>query len=280
MNPQTLNWSEYETLVYEECIRVFGESTQRNIHIKGQYSKRQRQIDVFVPHATIEGKDVSIILDAKHYNKKVDIKKVESFISMVKDVNVSHGIIVSSKGFTKAAINRAHNSPDSVEVDILSLEDFATFESIGGLPYSGKFGFAVQSPFCWVLNGERKYPFLASFYPRGCWPQANVSESEFMYLKITPKSDTIKSTTDLLKYQESIIIKELIDCRIETEISEGIILRYLRCRNYKNIEIAGFREFEKCFLYVVLFCPDNMIKKDIVKLKFILNSAIPVNFRS
>lgn len=100
-----MNWSDYEENVYQECVRVFGNQTLKNVHIKGRYSNRQRQIDVYIPNIQIEGKNISIAVDAKHYRNKVDIKTVESFIGMLQDVNASKGLIVSSKGYTKQRYN-------------------------------------------------------------------------------------------------------------------------------------------------------------------------------
>lgn len=62
-----MSWKEYEQEVYKECIRIFKDSIiKSNIHIKGVYSQRMRQIDCLVQNVTIDGEIKSIIIDAKY----------------------------------------------------------------------------------------------------------------------------------------------------------------------------------------------------------------------
>lgn len=274
-----MNWSDYEENVYQECVRVFGNQTLKNVHIKGRYSNRQRQIDVYIPNIQIEGKNISIAVDAKHYRNKVDIKTVESFIGMLQDVNVSKGLIVSSKGYTKTAIQRAQNAPDEVQVEILSVEELETLQSVGVIIYSGKFGFAIKSPFGWIIDGTHRDYMVATVYRAGLnsLDQAG-EEKEFMYLNITPKSKTILGIPELLQKQQELEISQIKSVSVEVQKStDNIIIRYLRTPSYPTVEITGFKEFKDCILFCVLFCPDIMIKRDVEKLKYILNSAIPIS---
>ncbi len=112
-----MDWKSYEDQVCEVCKRVFINSeVVQNTYIKGLFSKRERQIDVLVKNFQKK----TLIVDAKHYKKKVDIKTVEYFIGMLKDVNVDYGIIISDVGFTKSAINRAHKGENNVGIDVQS----------------------------------------------------------------------------------------------------------------------------------------------------------------
>ena len=89
-----MDWRDYEKIVLEECHRVFCNSTIKyNVHIKGIYSKRIRQIDVLIQTSS----GAIYVIDTKKYSLKVDVKAVESFIGMVKDVGANYGIIVSEK---------------------------------------------------------------------------------------------------------------------------------------------------------------------------------------
>ena len=73
----------------------------------GRYSHTNRQIDVLI-ESYIAGKKIRLIVDGKYFNKNIDVKAVEAFISMVEDVDAKQGILITSKGFSAAAINRAY----------------------------------------------------------------------------------------------------------------------------------------------------------------------------
>lgn len=103
-------------------------------------------------------------------------------------------------------------------------------------------------------------------------------EKEFMYLNIIPKSKTILGIPELLQKQQELEISQIKSVSVEVQKStDNIIIRYLRTPLYPTVEITGLKEFKDCILFCVLFCPDIMIKRDVEKLKYILNSAIPIS---
>lgn len=275
-----MKWTEYEDSVYIECQRIFGDQVEKNKHIIGKYSGEKRQIDVYVPEVMIEDTAGPMIVDAKYYNRKVDVKGVDSMIGMLHDVNARYGLLVSAKGFSSTAIKRAHNSPDGLQVDILSVDELQILQSPGAIIYSDSYGFYIQSPFGWIIDGTRREGALAFLYRRGFSSlEESSKEKESMYINIYPKDEFITNINDLLKYQEDCTLSYLESPQITIEQDEEITIRYVSTPSYCNQEITGFKEFDNCILFGVLFCPDIMIKRDIEKLKFILRSAIPMNVR-
>lgn len=275
-----MKWTEYEDSVYIECQRIFGDQVEKNKHIIGKYSGEKRQIDVYVPEVMIEDTAGPMIVDAKYYNRKVDVKGVDSMIGMLRDVNARYGLLVSAKGFSSTAIKRAHNSPDGLQVDILSVDELQILQSPGAIIYSDSHGFYIQSPFGWIIDGTRREGALAFLYRRGFSSlEESSKEKEFMYINIYPKDEFITNINDLLRYQEDCTLSYLESPQITLEQDEEITIRYVSTPSYCNQEITGFKEFDNCILFSVLFCPDIMIKRDIEKLKFILRSAIPMNVR-
>ncbi|MDD5584758.1 MAG: restriction endonuclease [Candidatus Omnitrophica bacterium] len=114
-----MNWKEYEKRVAGQLKTRLGFSRlEINIKIKGLLSKRKRQVDIFVP--TPDNKN--IIVECKKYNKKLDVKSIDSFIGFLEDVGASWGIIVTTKGFTRAAINRTARS--KIQLDIMTPDIF------------------------------------------------------------------------------------------------------------------------------------------------------------
>lgn len=273
-----MKWTEYEESVYQECRRIYGKQVKKNIHIIGKYSDEERQIDVYVPEVQFDGVTGSMIVDAKYYSRKVDVKGVDSMIGMLGDVNAKYGLLVSSKGFSHAAIKRAHNSPDGLQVDILSVDELQMLQSPVAVIYSGSHGFCIQSPFGWIIDGTRRDGALAYLYRRGIQKLASVAkEKEFMYINMCTKDLLISSVDDLLEYHNATSLSEIDPKYINVVHDEEIILRYVTAPSYPSVEITGFYEFDDCILFCVLFCPDIMIKRDVEKLKFILRSAIPVS---
>jgi hypothetical protein len=77
-----------------------------NAHLMGRNSKVERQIDVLVKDK-IGQYEMLIAIDAKDYNKPVDVKGVEEFHGLLEDVGAHKGALVCPKGFTAAAKDRA-----------------------------------------------------------------------------------------------------------------------------------------------------------------------------
>jgi hypothetical protein len=267
-----MDWKEYENDVYNECLRVFDNSEIiKNAHIKGKYSLRSRQIDVLINNETL-GK---IVIDAKNYEKKIDVKTVESFIGMIKDIEGDKGIIVSEKGFSKSAINRAHLGEINIEVDILSLNELDTLHSTEAMPYSGSNSIIMRAPFGWIIDGKQ-YGFApATIYPRGLSFEEALKNKEWSYIQIYTKDNNINSVQQLLYSQNQNIIKADLHAKIEQKLIDNIYIRKARIKNYPTMEITCYKEFKRFILFIVLYCPNNLIERDIQKLIYLLKSAIP-----
>jgi hypothetical protein len=77
-----------------------------NAKLQGKHSGTSRQIDVLV-RQKIGQYEMLIVLDCKDYAKPVDVKGVEEFYGLLKDVGANKGALVCPKGFTEAAKTRA-----------------------------------------------------------------------------------------------------------------------------------------------------------------------------
>lgn len=269
-----MNWKEYETMVYEECGRVFHHcEILHDIYVDGLFSKRKRQIDIQVRYPN--GK--SIIIDAKKYDKKIDVKKVESFIGMVKDVGSDAGIIISEKGFSKTAINRAHYGEKNVEIDILNLHELSMFQSIGAIPYAGNCGIVAHAPFCWIIDATRREGMVATMYRRGFTFEEATHTKEWAYINFCDKNNGIGSIDELIEWQNNNLLRVDNKGIIEEERDEPIRIRIFKSKKYPCTEITLFREFDTYILIVVLFSPDNMINKNVEKMKYFLLNAYPLH---
>ncbi|HEY5326103.1 MAG TPA: restriction endonuclease [Mucilaginibacter sp.] len=120
-------WRVFERLVailssdeYDDSYTIIP-----NAKIKGFISGRKRQIDVLIEFRFNSDLSKRIIIDAKKRKRPIDIKEVESFEGMMKDVNAQRGFIVCSNGHTKAAKNRAQ---EHIGIRLIPQEEIEDFD--------------------------------------------------------------------------------------------------------------------------------------------------------
>lgn len=115
-------WRAYERLVAMMLTGEYDSSftVVPNARITGLLSGRKRQIDVLVDFRYDCDMDRRIIVDAKDGRRKVDIKEVEAFEGLMRDVQARYGFLVCSAGHTKAAKTRAQ---DSIGIRLVSSDE-------------------------------------------------------------------------------------------------------------------------------------------------------------
>lgn len=120
-------WRQYERLVAKLTVEDYdGNYTViPNARIKGFISDRKRQIDVLVDYRFDTNLNRRIIFDAKFRNRPVDIKEVEAFEGLMKDVNAQRGFIICSNGYTSAALKRAQ---EHIGIKLLAEEKIDEFD--------------------------------------------------------------------------------------------------------------------------------------------------------
>ena len=275
-----ISWKEFEEEVFLECERVFnsqGTEVLKNKYIVGCYSGVKRQIDVIVRHHN-DGEDVNMcVVECKHFAKKINVKIVDSFIGCLEDVGANNGIIVSEKGFTKAAINRAHKGKDNIEVDILNLGELQQFQGYGAITYSGGNALIIAPPFGWIIDGKNRIDALAVFYRRGVsFEEAVRIEKEWMYLQIWTKEKEHETIENIVEFQ-NIQLRDKDECAVIQQFElDGLIVREAYLSSYSAPEITVFREFDRFIAFIVLFCPDYFFQRDTKKAVSMLNKAIPL----
>lgn len=280
---ESITWKEYETAVYEECQRVYyfrDAEIIKDTHIVGKYSGVKRQIDVLVKLLKDDVVTSTIIVECKYYGTKIDVKRVDSFIGCIEDVGADKGIIVSEKGFTKAAISRAHKGKDDIEVEIVSLGDLQRFQFQCAFPYAGDCALTLSAPFGWIIDGTRRGFAPAVLYRRGIqFDEATGKEKEWMYVNFWSKKTEMDTLVNLVEAQNESLRDQ--DERVEIIVYEedGIIVRQAFLPSYPTPEITVFREYDWFIAYVVLFCPECYIDRDTKKAVEMLREAIPIHVK-
>ena len=98
---------EYELLVEQIYKELQSDAEiKQDDFIQGEESGIKRQIDLSIRYRIVDI-EMLIVVQAKDWGRKADVKVVDEFKSVIKDVRAQKGILICNAGFTKAAINYA-----------------------------------------------------------------------------------------------------------------------------------------------------------------------------
>lgn len=102
-------WRKFEKLAYEIQKELAGDADVRfDDSIPGVDSKVDRQIDITI-RRHVGPYPILIVIDCKDFTTPLDVKDVETFVGLVKDVRANRGALIVSSGFSEAALNMARN---------------------------------------------------------------------------------------------------------------------------------------------------------------------------
>src|SRR5271154_686133 len=102
-------WKRFEKLAYEIQKGLTSRGTVKlNDSIVGVDSKTGRQIDISI-REQIGQFPILVVIDCKDHSEPIDVKSVEEFAGLAHDVRANRGAIISSNGFTEAAVTLARN---------------------------------------------------------------------------------------------------------------------------------------------------------------------------
>lgn len=113
-------WKQYEWLIMKimhnvhSCLEI---EVIYDSALLGKYSEVSRQIDILI---TNKEANIKTAVECKNYKNPIDVKGVESFISMMSDINADFGVMIASSGFTKAAKNRVSEYEEKIKLEHLS----------------------------------------------------------------------------------------------------------------------------------------------------------------
>jgi hypothetical protein len=95
---------EYE--VFEKVVASVFEQLSNDHTVKHNDKINGRQVDVSI-RAKIAGIDLLIIVQCKAYKTKLDVTYVDELLGTMQDIGAHRGVLVSTKGFSGRAIQRA-----------------------------------------------------------------------------------------------------------------------------------------------------------------------------
>lgn len=177
----TPDWKIYERVVasFELESASMDASVTPNASLIGSISGVKRQIDVLIDARWSDDLERRIIFDAKRRKRKVDVKDVEAFEGLMRDVRASRGVLVCSNGHTKAALKRAQqyidirlmSADEALEIDHAAVDPcpFCKIErrkQQGLVFWDGQFPLPISPGWAIVFTGKCDSCRSFSFW---CW---------------------------------------------------------------------------------------------------------------
>lgn len=275
-----MNWKEYELLVFDQIKQYYQNAEfEFNSMLLGKYSEGLRQCDIIIKQK-VDDKVITILIDAKYYGKKLDVKAVESFISMANDINAQQGILVSPKGYSELAYSRVENDDSNITLDILNLDELQFLQGMSAIPYSGKYGVFILSPFGWVIDATKRDGIIALSYRKGFSFEEAAAQKEFMYFNIWNKEKDVLTAYQLLSRQaKDVKLDDSSSITTMTESSvDGInyVMRKTVVKLYPAIEYACAIDHEGFIFFGVMFSPKNRETVNLNKLIKAVTRTLPV----
>jgi hypothetical protein len=280
------NWRAYEAYVH-------GSLSESHPHVKfstgitkkGRFSGRSRQIDILAET------QIPMAIECKYFARKVDVKDVEAFLGMLDDLEIPSGLLITGKGFTKAAQQRAQNDPRALSLEIISPERLSQYQFLSGpLIYKEGLGVCFCLPFGWLADTQLtnvEGGALVVMYPLGRSLAGAMKSSSILYANIMDKV----SEPDNLKFWSELHFGDLLDkypnLTSESTLSEVVdrnsISRSSLLRKvsgpepYVGEEYALYVEYDDHVLLLVLNYLPNLVKEPAAFLLAVYNDCFHMN---
>jgi hypothetical protein len=136
-------WKRFERLIHQIHQQFGKDNVTLDEYLPGFDSKTDRQIDVAI-RGVINQYSILIVVECRDKARPTDVVEVEAFVGVVRDVRANKGVMISTSGFTAAAVEMARtysittrtyldteNVDWKTEVTIPVLMDYTKIENIG-----------------------------------------------------------------------------------------------------------------------------------------------------
>ena len=278
---ETPNWSVYEADLLSDLTTCYpGCQIKRNVKLAGKLSDVMRQVDILI-EGEIAGFELRIAVEAKHRRRPIDVPAVEAFIGFCQDIGVAKGLMVSLRGFTAGAENRARNDASDVELEIANYNELQPYQGGLGFPYMGSCGAMVTPPFGWVIDAQQYGFSPAIMYQSGLTAKDALNRHEFMYIKFFKFTTEMPDLESILAHQEREYRSEFPDSNFkilpkQVGLSYPSAIREIGNDFYPHVDFSGFLEFEGYVFMCTLITPLKYTIKNLRKLRSVLSNARPI----
>ncbi len=209
---------------------------------------------------------MTIAVDCKCYGRMADVKTVEAFLGLLDDVRVSKGILVTTKGYSKAAKRRAETDSRDIQLETKQFEYLSEYHSLGGaFAWSDPLAVLVRLPDTWVIDNTPPDPAaftLFSAYPLGYTRESAMAHGAFIYGNIVVKETGAETLEAVCEQHNEDIRRRARDARIQylepVQRRERTILRKAFVHSgYLGHEYTLYIDHPKGIVILVLLCPSG-----------------------
>ena len=189
-------------------------------------------------------------------------------------------MMVTTKGYSVAAINRAYYGPHKLEVEILNFDALLRHQSTASFIYSGKRIISLSAPFGWVIDFNKHRDFLVCLYRRGIDLVCAQKELEWMYCNIYHKTEDVQTIENLVEAQNDRIRSGYWQiCRDNDTVfpertdRKPTFIRIAKLIHVDCLEITGYVDFGNHIFFAVMFTKPELKKRNLKKLIYIMKYA-------
>ncbi|MDI7191458.1 restriction endonuclease [Leptospira santarosai] len=285
---KNMEWRLFEEEIFNHFLGLYPNSKIiRNVKFRGIISNRSRQIDILITEP-IASYELRIVVECKYYNKKIDIKAVESFISFLHDVKANKGVMITNHGYTKAAINRAKNDTyTDVQLEIVKYSELKNFKGFGGILHHGPIMSFVTPPPGWLLDGKKRNlkNSLAILHPLGKTLNEALRKPQYILCNVINNFDSnfqlrpnrelenyIKFCQNKLFNRYSRLEEITLSSFVELDGSPSILQKTVLS---KWIEYTVYLDYEFFFHIFTLKTTLRTEKEDLRKLEYVVKMLMP-----
>jgi hypothetical protein len=118
-------WKRFEKLIHDIHTQFAPEGAVVKLddEIVGVLSRTRRQLDITI-RVKVAHYDVLIVVECKDQARPIDVAEIGSFASVLEDVKANKGVMISTSGYTTAAVEiaRAHGIDTRTFIDTESVD--------------------------------------------------------------------------------------------------------------------------------------------------------------
>ena len=286
---QKEDWKLYEDIILSHFQEVYPEAeVLAQQTIVGVNSEGSRQIDILIT-GEIAGFKIKVVIDCKHFSRKVGVKTVESFIGMLADVQASKGVIITNIGYTKGAIKRAKRDSRDIQLDIVDFEDLPQFSGVSDAVISKwndveRMAAIFSCPFGWIVHETPRTGVPAGLTRRDRTWDEGWAARECIYANFSSKKE-FQTLEELFAFQEECSLEsfpgvefdyfESAEYAPENRFAKRVVIRIGYYRQYPETETTVFLDFGTFYVFFVLTTPKTSRDQNLKKLSFIVRTTIP-----
>ena len=117
---------------------------ERNVKCRGHLSKQLRQLDIRLTGRLFGRPDSVVVVDCKRWGTKIDVKDVEGFVGLVRDVGADGGLLITTAGYSATAHTRAESEGD-LHCLVMTLNELQVWSPRGTITLSFRLSAGRQS---------------------------------------------------------------------------------------------------------------------------------------